>query len=156
MLHIQTEEAAAYKPTLTRPSARNSHYGIGERRCRGYDQWIVKSCGQTSSHWAARIYSYHCCCEPGVLSLNSRHDVLDSPSTLGTWVPSPIAWGRNRCARRGRTCWMMLGWLDGNFSLNEYGRGSTCFIGRGRILTSTTRVPGGYTRKDPTRSTGRV
>ena len=32
LLHIQTE-AVAYKPTLARPSARNSHYGIGDGRC---------------------------------------------------------------------------------------------------------------------------
>ena len=34
LLHAQTE-AAAYKPTLARPSARNSHYGIGGGRCGG-------------------------------------------------------------------------------------------------------------------------
>ena len=27
--------------------------------------------------------------------VESRHDALDSPSTLGIWVPSPVAWGRN-------------------------------------------------------------
>ena len=32
LLYIQTEEAVARKPTLARPSVRNSHYGIGEGR----------------------------------------------------------------------------------------------------------------------------
>ena len=34
LLHAHTE-AVAYKPTLARPSARNSHYGIGGGRCGG-------------------------------------------------------------------------------------------------------------------------
>ena len=41
--------------------------------------------------------SYCCCCEPEFdpVRLESRHDALDSPSTLGIRVPSPLAWGRN-------------------------------------------------------------
>ena len=42
--------------------------------------------------------SYCCCCEsefdPALL-LKSRHDALDSPSTLCIPVPSPLARGRN-------------------------------------------------------------
>ena len=36
LLHTQTE-VVAYKPTLARPSPRNSHYSIGGRRCGGCD-----------------------------------------------------------------------------------------------------------------------
>ena len=38
--------------------------------------------------------SYCCCCEPE-FDLQSRHDALDSPSTLCIRVPSPLAWGQN-------------------------------------------------------------
>ena len=83
----------AFKPTLARPSVRNSHYGIGARRCGGCEP----SSGIVDELWlAARIYSYRCCCAlvfyPA--QLESQHDVLYSPSTLGIWVPSPLAWGR--------------------------------------------------------------
>ena len=37
------------------------------------------------------------------LSVGSRHYDLDSPSKLGIWVRSPLAWGRKSCARRGGT-----------------------------------------------------
>ena len=43
--------------------------------------------------------SSHCCCyepefDPALLLIESRHDALDSPSTLCIRVPSPLAWGR--------------------------------------------------------------
>ena len=85
----------AYKPTLAQLSARNSHYNIGERRCGGCEP----PSAVVDELWlAARIYSYCCCCEPEFdpAQLESRHDALDSPSTLGIRVTSPLAWGRNR------------------------------------------------------------
>ena len=45
----------------------------------------------------ARLYFYCSCWEPKIdpAQVESRHDALDSPSTLGIRVPSPLAWGRN-------------------------------------------------------------
>ena len=60
---------------------------------------------------AARIYSCQCCCCEPVLYLyiEGREDALDSPSTLGIWVPWPLSLGCERAARAeaahaGR-CW---------------------------------------------------
>ena len=69
----------------------------------------------TSSRWAARYILLYtskyttafCCCEAVLLS---RHDSLDSPSTLGIWVRSRRSLGVERAAREeaaradGR-CW---------------------------------------------------
>ena len=43
------------------------------------------------------MYSYCCCCESEFdpAQLESRHDDVDSPSTLGIHAPSPLACGRN-------------------------------------------------------------
>ena len=89
LLHAQTE-AVVYKPTLARPSARNSRYGIVSGR----------SCGCVSHRQELSTSpSYLCCCEPefdpALLLIESRHDALDSPSTPCIRVPSPLAWGRN-------------------------------------------------------------
>ena len=54
LLRAQTE-AVAYKPTLARPSARNSRYGIGGGRCSecvSHRQELPTS------------PSYCCCCQP--------------------------------------------------------------------------------------------
>ena len=81
---------AAYKPTLARPSARNSRYGIGGGRCGGMCE---------SSSGLSTSPSYCCCCEPefdpALLLIESRHDALDSPSTPCIRVPSPLAWSGN-------------------------------------------------------------
>ena len=83
-------EAIADKPTLARPSSRNSRYGIGRGRCGGCVSYLQEL--STSP-------SYCCCCEaefdPALLLIQSRHDALDSPSTPCIRVPSPLAWGRN-------------------------------------------------------------
>ena len=86
---VQTE-AVAYKSALTRPSARNSRYGTGGVRCGGC----------VSHRQELSTSPSHCCsCEreydPALLLIESRHDALDSPSTLCIRVPSPLAWGRN-------------------------------------------------------------
>ena len=90
LLRTQTE-AVAYKPTLARPSARNSQYGIGGGRCGG--------CEPSSRVVDELLVLLFCCCEPefdpALLLTESRHDALDSPRTLCIWVPSPLAWGRN-------------------------------------------------------------
>ena len=103
MLHIQTEEAVAYKPTLARPLAKNPHYGVGEGRCSGCEQSIVRrSCGRTtSSRWAARYILLYiplrfvavrlCCLADTILSTR--------PSTLGIWVRSRRSLGVERAAR---------------------------------------------------------
>ena len=87
LLRAQTE-AVAYKPTLARPSARNSRYGIGGGRCGGR----VSHRQELSTS-----PSYCCCCEPEfdsvLLLMESRHDdALDWPSTPCIRVPSPLAW----------------------------------------------------------------
>ena len=83
-------EAIADKPTLARPSSRNSRYGIGRGRCGGCVSYLQEL--STSP-------SYCCCCEaefdPALLLIQSRHDALDSPSTPCIRVPSPLAWGPN-------------------------------------------------------------
>ena len=88
MLRAQTE-AVAYYPTLVRPSARNSRYGIGRGRCGGC----------VSRQELSTTPSYCCCCEPefypALLLIESRHDALNLPSTPWIRVPSPLAWGRN-------------------------------------------------------------
>ena len=68
LLHAQAE-AVACKPTLARPSARNSHYGIGGGRVGGVSHRQELS---TSS-------SYLCCCEPECdpAQLESRPDALN-------------------------------------------------------------------------------
>ena len=53
LLHAQTE-AVAHKPTLARPSAWNSHCGIGEGRCSGCEP----SSGVTSCRRALACSSY--------------------------------------------------------------------------------------------------
>ena len=90
LLRTQTE-AVAYKPTLARPSARNSRYGIGGGRCGGCVSHRQKL--STSP-------SYCCCCRPEfdpalLLLIESRHDDLDSSSTPCIRVPLPLASGRN-------------------------------------------------------------
>ena len=79
-----------YKPTLARPSARNSRYDIGGGRCGG----CVSHRQELSTS-----PSYCCCCEnefdPALLLIESRHDALDSPGTPFIRVQSPLAWGRN-------------------------------------------------------------
>ena len=89
LLRAQTE-AVAYKPTLARPSARNSRYGIGGGQCGG----CVSPRQELSTS-----PSHFCCCEPefdpALLSVESRHDALDSPSTPYIRVPSPLTRGRN-------------------------------------------------------------
>ena len=89
LLRAQTE-AASYKPTLARPAARTSRYGIGDGRCGG----CVSHRQELSTS-----PSYCCCCcepefDPALVFIESRHDALDSPSTLCIRVPS-LAWGRN-------------------------------------------------------------
>ena len=69
--------------------------------------------------------SYCCCCEPEfdpalLLLIESRHDALDSPSTLCIRVPSPLAWGRNNVSELRAQMRHVLG--DG---------------GRGSILTAS-------------------
>ena len=91
-------EAVAYNPTLVRPSARNSRYGIGRGRCAG--------CVSHRQEFSTTRSSC-CCCEhefyPALLLIESRHDALDSPSTPCIRVPSPLAWGRNNvCELRAR------------------------------------------------------
>ena len=62
---------------------------------------IVRSCRRRlagSSHTGILVLLLYCCCckpEFDLAQLESRHDALDSPSTLGIRVPSPLAWGRN-------------------------------------------------------------
>ena len=89
LLRTQTA-AVARKPTLARPSARNSRYDTGGGRCGGCVSHRQEL--STSS-------SYCCCCEPefdpALLLIESRHDALDSPSTPCIRVPPPLAWGRN-------------------------------------------------------------
>ena len=89
LLRTQTE-AVTYKPTVARPSARNSRCGSGGGRCGGCVSHRQEL--STSS-------SYCCCCEPevdpAVLLIESRHDALDSPTTPYIRMPSPLAWGRN-------------------------------------------------------------
>ena len=90
MLHIQTEAAVAYKPTLARPLARNPHYGVREGRCGGCEPSIVRSWANDELSLGSSLYTpiyttAVCCCEAVLLS---RHDSLDSPSTLGIWVRS--------------------------------------------------------------------
>ena len=61
-------------------------------------------------------------CESDLTQLvESRHNVLDSPSTLGIRVRSPLAWGRNsvrelRVRRRHGLvlCIFRTTWLDSN------------------------------------------
>ena len=82
MLHIQTEETVAYKPTLARPLGRNSHYGVGEGRCDGCEPSIVRrrSCGRTtSSRWAARYRHTEIFFLSGLLSTVSYY-LLDRSS----------------------------------------------------------------------------
>ena len=114
LLRTQTE-AVAYKPTLARPSARTSRCGIGGGRCGGCVSHRQEL--PTSS-------SYCCCCEPEfdptLPLLQSRHDALDSPSTLCIRVPSPLAWGRNNVRELRAQARHVLG--DG---------------GRGSILTAS-------------------
>ena len=86
-----------------------------------------------------------CCCEPefDIAQLESRHDALDSFGTLGTRVPSPLAWGRNG-VRELRAQWRhVLG--DGGagsivtaspFSSYEYDRGTV----PGEFSTAAVRV----------------
>ena len=65
---------------------------------------------------AARVpaYLHYCCCKPefDLAQLESRQDALQSPSTLGIRVPSPLTWGRNGVrelrAQRPGTCWAMV------------------------------------------------
>ena len=73
-----------------RPSARISRCGIGGGRCGGF---------VSHRQELPMSSSYRCHCEPEfertLLLTQSRHDVLDSPSMLCIWVPSPLDWGRN-------------------------------------------------------------
>ena len=70
--------------------ARNSRCGIEGGRCGGCVSHRQEL--STSS-------SYCCRCEPefetNLLCIESRHDALDSPSTICIPVPSPLAWGRH-------------------------------------------------------------
>ena len=113
LLRAQTE-AVAYKPTLARPLARNSLYGIGGGRCGG-----------CVSHRQELLTSplYCCCCEPefdpALRLIERRRDALDSPSTPCMRVPSPLTWRRNNVRELCQQRRHVLG--DG---------------GRGSILTS--------------------
>ena len=78
-------------------------------------------------------------CEPefDLAQLESRHDALDSPSTLGIRVPSPLAWDRNSVRELRAQRRHVLGDGGGGsiltaspFSLYEYDRGTCCKLQR--------------------------
>ena len=113
LLYTQTE-AVAYKPTLARPSARNSHYGIGEGRCGGCEP----SSRVVDELWlTAHIPVYLCCrcCKPLSLILpNKRADTMLSTRrarsasgccrlSLGVETVASAS-----CARRCGICWAMV------------------------------------------------
>ena len=88
------------------------------------------------SHRQEVSTSSSCCCrcEPEFdpAELKSRHDALDSPSTLGIRVPSPLAWGRNgvrelRAQRR--------------HVLGDGGKGGSVLTASPFLCTSTIGVP---------------
>ena len=64
--------------------------------------------------------------------LESRHDALDSPSTLCIRVPSPLAWGRNNVgelraeAARGGRWWPCLDSHGVTFFFVQHNRGTCC------------------------------
>ena len=148
-MRIQTEEAVAYKPALARPLAGDSHCGVGEGRAPSIAR--RKSRRPTaSSRWAARRHSYmpllfaaRLCLVPNIVLSKSRHDSLDSPSTLGIWVRSPLAWGRKDCPRRGDTCWAMLGWLDATY-VQQVMYSSSCALNEYIRVTMYAEVPASY------------
>ena len=97
------------------------------------------------SHRQEVSTSSSCCCrcEPEFdpAELKSRHDALDSPSTLGIRVPSPLAWGRNGVRELRAQRRHVLG--DGGsgsiltaspFSSYEYDRGTCCRLQRQQYL----------------------
>ena len=67
---------------------------MGEGRCGGHQPSRQEL--STRSGWQL-VYRYTRTAVTVSLSLilESRHDDLDSPSTLGIRVPSPLAWGPN-------------------------------------------------------------
>ena len=121
-------EVVAYKSTLARPSARNSRYGIGGRRCGG--------CVSHRQELSTSL-SYCCCCEPEFdpALLLKIEPTRCSGLAEHALRPGAVAarWGSKQRPRAARAEASRVGrwwsWLDSNgvtLFAQQYDRGTCC------------------------------
>ena len=121
-------EVVAYKSTLARPSARNSRYGIGGRRCGG--------CVSHRQELSTSL-SYCCCCEPEFdpALLLKIEPTRCSGLAEHALRPGAVAarWGSKQRPRAARAEASRVGrwwsWLDSNgvtLFVQQYDRGTCC------------------------------